>query len=258
MLNFKKYTLVCGFVAIGCILANIIFDTSYIWYVIIFLVWLLGMLVAAFSLSWNFFLSARTHNAKPSDKIVAITFDDGPHPLYTPAVSKLLNEFNATATFFCIGHRVERYPEIFKAIVNQGYEIGNHSYSHSPYIDFKGKQLWLEELNKADAVIEKQIGMYPKLFRPPYGVTTPHLAKAINHSAHRVIGWSIRSFDTVIGNPKFIVKRITNRIKSGDVILLHDTHQNIPFVLEHLLLYLTEHGYKTVTISQLYNDKTSQ
>ncbi|WP_157809578.1 polysaccharide deacetylase family protein [Ulvibacter sp. MAR_2010_11] len=208
-------------------------------------------------MSWNFHLSAYTHNSSPANKVVAITFDDGPHPEYTPVVLKLLSDFNATATFFCIGNRVEEYPEVLKSIVAKGHEIGNHSYSHSPFIDFKGQNSWEAEINKTDAIIEQHTGHRPSLFRPPYGVTTPPLSNVIKKSSHRVIGWSVRSFDTVIKNPNFLLKRITKKINAGDIILLHDTHKNIPFVLEHLLLFLSEKGYKTVSITQLHNDKSS-
>src|SRR5690606_29016709 len=123
------------------------------------------------------------------------------------------------------------------------------------FIDFKSTKGWITELQKTDEIIEKVTGTKPTLFRPPFGVTTPHLAKAIKASGHHVIAWNIRSFDTVLKNPETILKRLKHSVKPGAVILLHDSHPKIEYILERLLQFLQENSYQMVTINQLFHEK---
>ncbi len=211
-------------------------------------------MIGSFSMSWGLFLKAFTSNSKMEDRKVAITFDDGPNPNYTPKVIQLLKDFDAKATFFCIGKHVEEHPNLLEEIVANGHSVGNHSYSHSTLIGFKSTEAWLVELKDTDQVIFKVIGTKPNLFRPPYGVTTPHLAKALKVTGHVVIGWNIRPFDKALKNPEMILNMILKSIKPGSVILLHDTHEHIGTVLEQLLQFLKKHKYQMVTINELMND----
>ncbi|WP_432412044.1 polysaccharide deacetylase family protein [Rasiella sp. SM2506] len=226
----------------------------WVFYVLIALFFLL-LTVGSFSMSRNFFLKSFTELKSNPRNTVALTFDDGPHPLYTPQVLALLKQYNATATFFCIGKNAEKYPALVQQIIADGHFIGNHSFSHKPHIGFNGTKCWINELKKTDTVLETILGEKPTLFRPPYGVTTPHLAKAIEFTNHTVVGWNIRTYDTSpIRHKDAMLKYIKMHTEPGSVILLHDTHQRIPYVLEHTLIYLQEHGYKTVSINNLMDE----
>ena len=205
-------------------------------------------------MSWKFFLTAFTSNNHIQSKKIAITFDDGPNPEFTPKVLQLLAEYNAKASFFCIGNTIKKHPELLRQIHANGHEIGNHSFTHHYTIDFKSTESWLEEIKKTDQAIFKIIGAKPNLFRPPFGVTTPHLAKAIQVTGHQVIGWNIRPFDVALKNPKTILKRILNQVKPGAVVLLHDKHERIAFILEQLLQFLQKNDYEMVTINDLINE----
>lgn len=205
----------------------------------------------AFHIQANFFLKA-THQGNVTRRQIALTFDDGPHPVYTPQVLELLDRHNAKATFFCIGKNVMKHPEIASRIQVAGHIVGNHSFSHTHTIDFHGKNSWLEELRKTDIVITQATGYRPRFFRPPYGVTTPHLAKAIRTSGHRVIGWRVRPYDTLDSrSPARIVHTILGKVKPGAIVLLHDTHDRIVPVLEQLLPALHQYGYTLVTVPKL-------
>ncbi|MFB2120597.1 MULTISPECIES: polysaccharide deacetylase family protein [Parapedobacter] len=205
----------------------------------------------AFHIQANFFLKV-THQGIATDRQVALTFDDGPHPVYTPQVLELLDRYNVKATFFCIGKNVRKHPDVVQRIHDTGHAVGNHSYSHARSIDFNGKTNWLEELQQTDTAIGQVIGLRPIFFRPPYGVTTPHLAQAIRMSGHRVIGWRVRPYDTLESrSPAQIVRMILEKVKPGAIILLHDTHGRIVPILEQLLPQLHQHGYHLVTVSQL-------
>ena len=165
-----------------------------------------------------------------------------------------LEKHQAKGTFFCIGKKIEKHPELIKFQKQLGNEIANHSYRHGNFIDFHNSVGWIKEIIKTDQAIEKSIEQPPKYFRAPYGVTTPHLARALKTTGHQLIGWSIRSYDTFIKNPQRIFERIKKRIHPGAIILLHDTNERCPIVLEQLLIFLRKEGYKTVTVKELMND----
>jgi len=222
------------------------------WLLLILLVVGLAVIAwGAFHIQANFFLNA-VHRGNAKGQQIALTFDDGPHPMYTPQVLELLRRHQAKATFFCIGKNAGQYPDIVKQIHDAGHAVGNHSFTHAPTIDFHSKTQWLEELRQTDSAIEQAIGRKPTFFRPPDGVTTPHLAKAIRASGHAVIGWRVRPYDTQKRrSPVRIVRTILRNVSPGDIILLHDTHERIAPVLEQLLPELHRRGYIMITAAEL-------
>lgn len=240
----------------GIAIVGLWVDVPVWWIYVVLTGTVLVSLIASFSMSWGFYIKAFTSNDELTEKKVAITFDDGPNPYFTETILEILERHNAKATFFCIGKHLETYPEILEKIDRAGHAIGNHSYSHSPFIGFFGKSALRKELSRTDRLIETITQKKTYLYRPPYGVTNPNLAKALKESLHAVIGWNIRPFDTTTKNAHRILNHIVKRIRPGAVILLHDTHERTPYVLEHLLLYLQEHNYKAVTIPALLKTTT--
>ncbi len=206
--------------------------------------------LAAFNIRWNVFLKA-VHRGNPAISRIALTFDDGPHPLYTPQVMELLEKYGVKASFFCIGKHAAEHPHWVRKLHESGHVVGNHSYTHAPTIDFHTKAKWMEELRATDSAIVQAIGRTPRYFRPPYGVTTPHLARAIGKTGHIVVGWRIRPYDTLDRPPTRIVGTILRKTRPGDIILLHDTHDRIIPVLEQLLPELKKRGFEMVTVENL-------
>ena len=245
--------------SIGLFLLLIIIDTLFgitlWWYFTLLIVWFSIMTLGSFSLGWNFYVKAFTSKKQLAEKKIAITFDDGPNAKYTLEVLDILNRYNAKATFFCIGQNIEKHPDILRVITDNGHAIGNHSYSHNVMIDFNSTANWLHEINQTDTIIQNVIGKKTTLFRPPFGVTTPKLAKALKSTGHHVIGWNIRSYDTVLKNPEKIVQNITKQIQPGAVILLHDKQSNVLHVLERVLQFLHKHENQSVTINELLHEK---
>jgi peptidoglycan/xylan/chitin deacetylase (PgdA/CDA1 family) len=192
-------------------------------------------------------------SAQTAEKIIALSFDDGPNAIYTPQVLALLAQYNATATFFVIGKHIHGNESLLKQIHTDGHSIGNHSYSHAFFIDFKNVQGFKDELNQTAELVFNVIGKKMKLFRPPYGVTTPNLAKATKLLDYRLIGWNIRSLDTTKDTVEVITQRVQTQIQSGAIILLHDTSHKTVQVLERTLSYAQQQGYKIVSIEQLLN-----
>ncbi|WP_378187694.1 polysaccharide deacetylase family protein [Aquimarina sp. W85] len=213
--------------------------------------WLLITGYGVVNIRSGYFLTALTANKTNTTGVVAITFDDGPNT-NTLAILDILQKFNVRATFFCIGKQVEKHPDIAKKIIEQGHIIANHTQTHAQWIDLYGTQRFIDEIVMADQIIEKYTGKIPLLFRPPYGVTNPQIARAVNYTQHKVIGWNKRSFDTTIPSANVILKKITKNLKSGDVILLHDTKLITVGVLEQLLLFIKTNNLTPVTIDELF------
>lgn len=258
MLKFKIVNTIFLLLIVLLAIVKLFVSVPIFVFLLLFILWITITAIGSFNILWNYHLTAYHKNNSVSDKIVAITFDDGPHPVYTLSVLKLLKKFNAKATFFCVGKEVEKYPDIVKKIIGQGHLIGNHTYSHSNTFGFMNAHQIINEINTTDKIINAVTLKKPLLFRPPFGVTNPSIAKAIQKTKHQVIGWSVRSLDTVLKTDKKIVNRIVKKLKTGDIILLHDTSEKTVIALEQLLLILQQEHYKIVTVDVLLNGKTDE
>ena len=223
---------------------------SAIFYVLLFLAFLGITSWGAFDMRLNYFSKNICKSSTCKEKEIALTFDDGPHEK-TIEVLDVLLKYNAKATFFCIGKQIEKYPKILERIIAEGHTVGNHSYSHSNWNGFFSSKKIVSEIEQTNQLIAQYINRKTQLYRPPFGVTNPNIAKAISKTNQLVIGWTIRSLDTVIKNEDVILNRIKKRLKAGSIILLHDTSSKTVSVLEQLLLFLQSEGYKTKTIEEL-------
>jgi peptidoglycan/xylan/chitin deacetylase (PgdA/CDA1 family) len=253
MLITHKINTILVFILMAFLGASAYFyNLSWWWLLVPSVLWFIIAAIGS-GLVWTGY-HIKTYCKNPSEKarIVAITFDDGPTP-ETLKVLALLRQYNAKATFFCIGKQIEKHPEIFKQVLAEGHTVGNHTYTHLPTNGFAQKTQWLQELKLTDELILKNSGKKAKFFRPPYGVTTPYLSQALKITGHKVIGWNIRSLDAVIKDETKIFNRIKTRLKPGSIILLHDTSQKSVNVLEQLLVLLQQNNYEAVTVDRLLN-----
>ncbi len=228
------------------------FGISLWWFALPILVFKIFVIYGSSTIQSNFHINAIC-NSKTSEKQIAITFDDGPNKEHTPKVLSLLKENNTKATFFVIGKNIIGNETLVKQINDDGHTIGNHTFSHSFFIDFKNTKGFKEELNKTSDLVFNIIGKRMKLFRPPYGVTTPHLAKAAKQLNYNIIGWNIRSLDTTNDNEEIIVQRVLQQIKPGAIILFHDTSEKTINVLKQTINFAKQNGFKIVSLQQLLN-----
>jgi len=208
-------------------------------------------LCGSFLIRWNYHLTSLHANKNTKQNQVALTFDDGPHPEFTPKALELLKKYNAKATFFCIGKQVEKHPEILMKILAEGHLIGNHTYSHSKSFGFFNTDKVISELKKANQIVKELSGKEMLLYRPAFAVTNPMIERAVKQLKVTSIGWKVRSLDTTARSEKMILNRILRKLSKGDIILLHDTSQKTINVLEQLLLFLQEKNLETVTLDQL-------
>jgi peptidoglycan/xylan/chitin deacetylase (PgdA/CDA1 family) len=183
-------------------------------------------------------------SAEIENKIIALTFDDGPDRTGTHEILDILKKHNVKAAFFCIGQKAEENPEMIREIDQQGHVIGSHSYSHHFFFDLFGTGKMLKEMQKTENIINKTLNKNIKMFRPPYGVTNPPLARALKKMNYHVIGWSLRSKDTIIKKEKLLFDRLTKRIKAGDIVLFHDTAYHNFNVIELFIIFAKENNYR--------------
>jgi peptidoglycan-N-acetylglucosamine deacetylase len=170
---------------------------------------------------------------------VAITIDDGPDPDVTPRVLDLLARHGAHATFFCVGARVERHPELARDIVRRGHAIENHSQRHRHNFSLLGPLGLRAEIAAAQQSIAHVTGVRPRFFRAPAGLRNPFLEPVLCRLELRLASWTRRGFDTVNGNADAVYRRLSRSLRAGDILLLHDGHSahardGVPVILEVL------------------------
>jgi peptidoglycan-N-acetylglucosamine deacetylase len=223
--------------------------------------WILGLIAiyaavvsfGVFNLWWGFFIPVKFRGPSDTPEI-ALTFDDGPIEGKTEKVLGILRESGVQATFFCIGTRVAAHPEIVEKIHEQGHLIGNHTFSHSATIDLYPTKRIARELHDTDEVIAEVLGHRPRFFRPPYGITNPMIARAAKLGKYQVIGWSVRSFDTIIHHPEKLMRRTARSLKAGDIVLFHDFSDSMLAILPDFIKRVQASGYRIVRLDQLLNE----
>ena len=189
-----------------------------------------------------------------SRRCVALTFDDGPDARSTPALLDLLRENKIEATFFCIGKRVEAEKELTARIAREGHLTCNHTFNHSYATNFFTTSRLKKELTRTQTAIHQATGVVPEHFRPPVGLSNPRTFPAAGELGLTVVGWSVRSLDTQIKSPERIVARITQRLKPGAIILLHDGNipaERLVMTVKLLLVKLKESGYEVVRLDRM-------
>lgn len=254
MLNFRTTSLIFLLSVILFGFLHYFSGISLWWFLLPLIIYKAIIIYGSANIRSDFYLKAYCSSIT-NEKIIALTFDDGPNQQYTPEILKVLEEFKVPATFFLIGKNIQGNENIVNQIDLAGHTIGNHTFSHSFFIDFKSKKGFIAELNQSMEMVYKLTGKRMKLFRPPYGVTTPNLANAVKALNYNVIGWNIRSLDTKADSEETITKRVTSQMKPGAIILFHDTSVKTRNVLIQTLSFAKENGFKIVSVEQLLEIK---
>ena len=202
------------------------------------------------------------YHVNESDKVVALTFDDGPSLKWTPLILDELKKNKIKATFFMIGQHIEKYPRIAKRVAEEGHEIENHTYDHHVLIYYKMDELE-KEIKQAENVIKSVTGQTTRYFRPPKALVTAREKSKIEKMGYKTVLWTLNSKDWVNFDDKYIVKYILHRIKPGDIILFHDSggvfvteggnRDETVKTIAQLAVKLRERGYRFVTINELLN-----
>jgi peptidoglycan-N-acetylglucosamine deacetylase len=223
-------------------------------YSLVVVVYLLVQAYGSIVLSAQFFVDVKSSGNVASAQ-VALTFDDGPVPKKTEQILDILDRYKVSAAFFCIGHRVKEHPELVKRIHSSGHIIGNHSYWHGKLFDLQTSAAIAKELADTNQVIFETLQVKPQFFRPPYGVTNPMVASAIAEGGFKTIGWSVRSFDTVIKDSEKLFQKVSSAVKGGDIILFHDFSDSAIQILPRLIEHIQKSGLRIVRVDDLLNEK---
>jgi len=196
------------------------------------------------------------YKGQKNKKMAALTFDDGPDDIYTPQILDILEEKKVKATFFVVGQQVRWQPEIFKRILREGHEIGNHSWSHPNFIELTTSELE-NEIKSTETEIRSHTGKSTTLFRPPYGFITNSDIQIINELGYKIIMWSVDTLDWS-GLTNEEIMSIVNRDLTEGAIILQHSFKNITGKLDGTVKALPEiidklirEGYEIVTIPML-------
>ena len=194
----------------------------------------------------NTYLNFKKNTINEEDKVVALTFDDGPSK-YTKDILDILKKYDACGTFFLIGNKVSFYGEVLREMLSEGNEIGNHSYDHK-YLTRLSEEEVKDEINKTQDEIKRVTGYTPTLFRPTYGGYNNTLKSYIDLT---FVLWDVDSRDWSVKSTEGIMYNVFKDVKSGSIILFHDNHEYSVNALPYVIKELKKQGYKFVTVSEL-------
>lgn len=192
------------------------------------------------------------------EKLIALTFDDGPHPSRTPQVVEILKSHEATATFFMLGSMVEKNPGIARMVAEAGFEVGNHSISHAR-LNRGGEEKIRREIEEATHIIETATGQRPTLFRPPYGLVGSDMRAVCKEHGMAMIMWSVDPRDwESSATADSIISKVKQEAHNGAIICMHDIKGRTVEALPRLITELREEGYEFVTVSTMIERKAAE
>lgn len=190
-------------------------------------------------------------NIDPNKPMVALTFDDGPHPKYTRKILDALKEYDGAATFYVLGNRASAYGDVLQEIINSGSEVGNHSWSHNNYSKSTASEIKTDK-NKTQDRIKEILGKAPATLRAPYGAVNQTVFDSVEMP---VILWSIDTTDWKDKNKDLTIEKATSNVKDGDIILMHDIWGETADAVPEIAKRLHGKGFQLVTVSEMAEAK---
>ncbi|MBS6397189.1 MAG: polysaccharide deacetylase family protein [Clostridiales bacterium] len=216
--------------------------------------WLLGLLAAAglgiMAEAGEAREPERTKEQEAEIKKIALTFDDGPHPVYTPQMLELLEEKQIPATFFLLGQNVEEHKELVKEIADGGHLIGNHTYHHVQITTLPAEQAYAE-ISETSELIENLTGKGTEYVRPPFGTWNEGLEAELDLIP---VMWTIDTLDWTTANVDWIVEQVVEDAGENDIILMHDSYKSTVQAVERIVDLLEADGFEFVTVDEVIMD----
>ena len=235
-------------------------------YQVVFVGIVLLSAIAAFAVFFDQALLTRQgtlYRLKTDRKKIALTFDDGPSPIWTPLILDELKKANVKATFFMIGYHVKKYPEVARRVAREGHTIGNHGYAHTVILYYTLAEIE-EEIKYTELVIKEITGETTQYYRPPKAWMTQEIKEKIKSMGYEVILWSLNSKDWVMFNHQYLVRRLLKRVRNGDIILFHDSgsvfsaegggRSQTVLAVALLVKELRAKGYEFVSIDEILKE----
>jgi len=258
MSRFHTLTILVALTALG---AGLSLASPIRWFVLGLLLtaYLLIFILGVSVLKLNFFVEASCRGDSTARR-VALTFDDGPDPVATRNLLEVLRHHQIKAAFFPIGTKTRDYPEVIKQIDQEGHILGNHSFRHAWWTNFLISGALDREMSMAQEAIRASVGKVPAYFRPPMGLTNPHLKRALKKHGLSVVGWDVRPFDTTASTEK-VIKRVLKKMRNGSIIALHDagrTAADLVHLTDELVTKIKERNYTFSDLEELSGIKAYQ
>ena len=250
MLNFRNTNLVFCLALVAGIALRFFYAVPAWYFISLLALYSLVLFYGCFFIQSDFFLRVSC-SAGTIEKKIALSFDDGPVAGSTEDILLMLKNEGVHAAFFCIGKKIPANVQLTQRIIEEGHIIGNHSYSHDRWFDLFSSRRMLAELRAMDQEMQSATGLKPRLFRPPYGVINPNLKKAIIKGAYHPVGWSVRSYDTVIRDEERLQKKMKKALDPGAVYLFHDTSETTRKILPAFIRFVKDEGYDIVRLDKL-------
>jgi len=210
----------------------------------------------------NHFYGQVCAQVQTKHKVVALTFDDGPYSPYTEQILDILQERNVPATFFLVGSNAAKYPQLVRRIVDEGHQIGNHTYTHVDLLKLDRAQA-MEEIDRTNAVLKSEVGFVPHVARPPHGFRDPAIMDVMTNRGLSVVEWSVMSKDWTNPGAEAIVERTINKVKNGSIVLLHDgdgiaakaDRSQTVAATRKIIEKLQAQGYRFVTVDEILKSR---
>ena len=209
-------------------------------------------MVSPISASWRGMFDAddQVWRVPTSRRLIALTFDDGPYPFYTPLLLHVLDRSHVPATFFCVGRSAQQFPELIDRIIASGDEIGNHTFNHYKLNGLSDEQV-AEQIMEGGAILSSFVGRPLDLFRPPHGRYDRRVLEIASAMGYRTIFWSDSPEDTKHISPALEVRRVLAQARPGAIVLLHNGQYRTIEALPVIIDKLRAEGYTFVTVDQL-------
>lgn len=189
---------------------------------------------------------------KKNDKLVALTFDDGPSGKYTEALLDGLQERGTKATFLLCGYRIQQYPELTQRIIEEGHEIGNHGFTHKNMQTLGRREIAKEIMDTEDLLPE---GCFVRFLRPPGGCCSEGVKQVAEARQLAILSWSVDPKDWATSNTDDVTRFVLSKVKDGDIILLHDMSDSSVKAALTIVDRLTQRGFRFVTVTELAKER---
>ena len=227
---------------LSIVLTSVFLGDTVIFYPLIFLFsasFAVFLVVGILDMRFDYFLKTTTSNER---EFCLLTFDDGPHPEYTPKILDILDKHKIKAIFFLIGKNVEKYPDLARKIRDNGHPIGNHTNYHNPITPLFSRNRLKTEISKAQEVFNRVLNIDVTMFRPPIGYTNPKYASVLKELNLQCVGWSLRSYDSIYKDPLKLKERLLSKIKHKQIVLMHDNMEITTLILDSFISEAKSNG----------------
>lgn len=199
--------------------------------------------------------SGVTYHIDTNEKIIALTFDDGPHPIYTPQILDILDQHQVKATFFMIGSRMEEYPDIVKEVAARGHLIANHTYTHPGNLRTLSLEKLKWEIDQCQLSMQRITGQNTYLFRPPRGILNSQIIKILKEKGYTIVLWGICTYNYKAPTPEMMAARVIKHAHPGLIVLVHDGKTDFRWkdveATRLIVASLSRQGYRFVTLEEL-------